>query len=55
MQRPCIVCKSPCWQKRTLGSIAASPPRDTKQGPVGGGGRVRGNSICACMYVWGQC
>lgn len=36
--------------KGTLGSIAASPPRDTKQGPVGGGGRVRGNSICACMY-----
>lgn len=32
--------------KGTLNSIAA---RHTKPGPVGGGGRGRSNSICACM------
>lgn len=30
----------PAGKKRTLSSIAASPPSDTKRGPVGGGGSV---------------
>lgn len=57
LRHPCIVCKSPCWQKKkgTLGSIA--PATQGHKARSGGrwqeeerAGACGGNSICARLY-----